>query len=122
MKKQLLLLSFACFLFAGSQFSFAQSKMEKQKVAIENADSSVKKNAEKVINLLKRHTKLDEKQKTKIYDIFVAVDKKMKAIETIENTEERQAKQSKMQVYINSKLQQVLSPEQYKVYIEKQAY
>lgn len=119
MKKQLLLLSFACFLFAGSQLSFAQSTIEQEKTALESADASVKKNAQKVINALERSTKLDATQKNKIYDIFVAVDKKMKGIDAIEDSAERKAKQSKMQDYINQKLQQVLTKEQYDMYIKK---
>lgn len=119
MKKQLLLLSFACFLFAGSQLSFAQSTIEEQKTAIESADASVKKNAQKVIDALERSTKLDAAQKNKIYDIFVAVDKKMKGVDAIEDSAERKAKQSKMQDYINQKLQQVLTKEQYEMYMKK---
>ncbi len=121
MKKHLLIAAFAFFLIGGSQMSFAQTKLENQKVAIENADSSVKKNAQKVINLLEREAKLDADQKTKVYDIFVAVDKKLKAIDTIEDAAEKKQKQTKMQAYINQKLQQVLTQEQYKLYLTKTA-
>lgn len=121
MKKHLLITAFAFFLVAGSQTAIAQTKLEKQKVAIENADSSVKKNAQKVINLLEREAKLDADQKTKVYDIFVAVDKKLRAIETIEDAGEKKQKQTKMQAYINQKLQQVLTQEQYKLYLTKTA-
>ncbi|MCK8480809.1 hypothetical protein [Psychroserpens algicola] len=121
MKKQLLILSFACFLFAGNKLSFAQSQMETQKHAIKNADDSVKKNAQKVINLLEREAKLDAAQKNKIYDIFVGVDKKMQGIDAIEDTSERKAKKEKMQAYIDQKLQQVLTKEQYALYTKKMA-
>lgn len=121
MKKHLLITAFAFFLITGSQMSFAQTTLENQKVAVENAGSSVKKNAQKVINLLEREAKLDADQKTKVYDIFVAVDKKLKAIDTIEDAEEKKQKQTKMQAYINQKLQQVLTQEQYKLYLSKTA-
>lgn len=121
MKKHLLISAFAFLLIGGSQMLYAQTKLENQKVAIENADSSVKKNAQKVINLLEREAKLDADQKTKVYDIFVAVDKKLKAIDLIEDAQEKKKKQTKMQAYINQKLQQVLTQEQYKLYLSKTA-
>lgn len=101
--------------------SFAQTQLETQNAAIENADASVKKNALKVINLLEREAKLDADQKTKVYDIFVAVDKKLRAIESIKDSEEQNQKKTKMQAYINQKLQQVLTQEQYKLYLSKTA-
>lgn len=119
MKKLLSILCFACFMFAGSQLSFAQSTIEQQKTTIKNADDSVKKNAQKVINALERGAKLDATQKNKVYDIFLAVDKKMKGIEAIEDASERKAKQTKLQDYVNQKLQQVLSKEQYELYMKK---
>lgn len=106
-------------MFAGSQLSFAQSTIEQQKTTIKNADDSVKKNAQKVINALERGAKLDATQKNKVYDIFLAVDKKMKGIEAIEDASERKAKQTKLQDYVNQKLQQVLSKEQYELYMKK---
>jgi len=119
MKKQLLILSLACFLCAGSQLSFAQTKTAKQTTAITNADESVKKNAQKVINLLEREAKLDASQKNKIYDIYSAVDKKMKGIAAIEDASEREAKEAKMQMYINKKLQDVFTKAQYTLYTKK---
>nr|WP_321235946.1 hypothetical protein [uncultured Psychroserpens sp.] len=119
MKKTLLLLSFACFLLVGNQLSFAQSQLEQEKTVVKSADDSAKKNALKVINLLEREAKLDAKQKTKVYDIFVGVNKKMKGIEAIEDATERKAKEAKIQNYINQKLQMVLTEKQYALYSKK---
>lgn len=99
--------------------SFAQTKVEQQKLSVKNTASSVKKNAEKVINMLERSTKLNATQKTRIYDIFVAVEKKMDGINSIKDPAEKKAKKGKLQTYINQKLQHVLTNEQYDLYLKK---
>ncbi|MBR9913870.1 MAG: hypothetical protein GYB32_03430 [Algicola sp.] len=119
MKKQLLLLTFACFLFAGTQISFAQAKSKSQIESVNNDASSAKKNADKVIQMLERSAKLDAKQKAQVYDIYNAVDKKMQGIDAVKDPAERALKKEKMQNYINSKLKQVLSSEQYEIYMKK---
>ncbi|WP_298755151.1 hypothetical protein [uncultured Psychroserpens sp.] len=121
MKKQLLLLCFACFLFAGSQLSFAQTTTKKQNTAITNSDYSAEKSAQKVINLLEREAKLDATQKEKLHDVFTAVEKKMNGIASIEDATERQAKKKKMRAYIDKKLQQIFTPAQYDIYKKKTA-
>ncbi|MCD2260673.1 hypothetical protein [Psychroserpens luteolus] len=121
MKKQLLLLCFACFLFAGSQLSFAQTTTKKQNTVITNSDYSAEKSAQKVINLLEREAKLDATQKEKLHDVFTAVEKKMNGIASIEDATERQAKKKKMRAYIDKKLQQIFTPAQYDIYKKKTA-
>ncbi|WP_298897441.1 hypothetical protein [uncultured Psychroserpens sp.] len=121
MKKQLLLLCFACFLFAGSQLSFAQTTTKKQNTAITNSDYSAEKSAQKVINLLEREAKLDATQKEKLHDVFTAVEKKMNGIASIEDATERQTKKKKMRAYIDKKLQQIFTPAQYDIYKKKTA-
>ncbi|WP_460219865.1 hypothetical protein [Psychroserpens sp. MEBiC05023] len=92
-----------------------------QEMTAHKIESSPKENAQKVINALEREAKLDASQKNKVLDIFVAVEKKMKGISAIENTEERSKKKAKMQEYINSKLKMVLTPDQYELYTKKMA-
>ena len=121
MKKQLLLLCFACFLFAGSQLSFAQAKVKSESTTVNNADSAAKKRALQVINLLERDAKLDATQREKVYDVFAAVSKKMKGIASIEDASERQNKKAKMRAYVDKKLQQILTPKQYGIYKKKTA-
>ena len=119
MKKSLLLLLFACFLFAGSQSTFAQSKLEQQKLTVKNADDSAKKEALKVINLLEREAKLDDTQKNNIYEIFVGVSKKKKNILGISDSAEQKAKLTKLQEYTNEQLQKTLTSEQFALYTKK---
>ncbi|WP_298900192.1 hypothetical protein [uncultured Psychroserpens sp.] len=121
MKKQLLLLCFACFLFAGSQLSFAQTTIKKQNTAVSNADYSAEKSVQKLTNLLEREAKLDATQKEKLYDVFAAVEKKIKGIASIEDATERQAKKKKIRAYIDQKIKQVLTPAQYEIYKKKTA-
>ncbi|WP_299274000.1 hypothetical protein [uncultured Psychroserpens sp.] len=121
MKKQLLLLCFACFLFAGSQLSFAQTTIKKQNTAVSNADYSAEKSVQTLTNLLEREAKLDATQKEKLYDVFAAVEKKIKGIASIEDATERQAKKKKIRAYIDQKIKQVLTPAQYEIYKKKTA-
>lgn len=121
MKKHLLILAAGLFLALGSQTTYAQTKLETKSAKAQQLESSAKKKAQNVINLLEREAKLDADQKTKVFDIFMAVDKKLNMIESIEDAEEKKLKQAKMQAYINQKLQQVMTQEQYKLYLTKTA-
>ena len=119
MKKHLLITAFAFFLFAGSQTTLAQTKLETNGATAQTMEVSAKKNAQNVINMLEREAKLDADQKTKVYDLFYGLEKKFQMIDVIEDPEEKKLKQTKMQAYVNQKLQQVLSQEQYKLYLKK---
>jgi len=119
MKKILLLLTFVCFLFAGNQSVFAQSTIEKQKTVIKNADDSVKKEASKVIGMLERQAKVTNAQKNDIYEVFAVVAKKKKNIESIENKAQKKAKLTKLEAYLNERLSQVLTSEQFALYKKK---
>ena len=121
MKKTLLLLTFACFLCAGNQLSFAQTTADQESLYAATAQSTPKENANKVINLLARSTKLNAEQKQKVLNVFESVDKKLKNIDALEDQSIKQAKQAKMQAYINQKLQQILTEEQYALYLKKTA-
>lgn len=118
MKKQILLLGLFCFLFAGSQVTFAQSKQEKQTIAAKSTNGSVKENAEKVIAIFERSDKLKDNQKQKIYQIFEAVEEKKSNIAGITDEKEKTMKTAKLQNFINTKLKDVLSNDQYKTYLK----
>ncbi|MFT4611334.1 MAG: hypothetical protein ACJA1H_000626 [Glaciecola sp.] len=117
--KKLLLLSVACFLFAGSQLSYAQTKADSQSLST-NAivQNSAKEKTNEIVNMLARTNKLDAAQQKKIYNIFASVDKKMKGVEAIKDSNVRSAKKAKMQEYINEKLKKVLTDVQYKEYLK----
>tara|TARA_B100000809_G_scaffold263675_1_gene317521 strand:+ start:4567 stop:4935 length:369 start_codon:yes stop_codon:yes gene_type:complete len=117
--KKLLLLSVACFLFAGSQLSYAQTKADSQSLSANTiVQNSAKEKTNGIVNMLARTNKLDAEQQKKIYEIFASVDKKMKGVEAIKDSNVKSAKKAKMQEYINGKLQKVLTDVQYKEYLK----
>lgn len=107
----------ACFLFLGSQVSFAQSKQEKKPLVATSAQST-ELSAEKVIGIFERGSQLNDSQKNKVKYIFEAVEEKRKGIATIEDDKARQKKTALLQNYINTKLMDVLTDQQYKTYLE----
>lgn len=117
MKKQILLWGLACFLFAGSQMTFAQSKQEKQTITADNASDSVKKDAQNLINLFERDDKLSDKQKERVYIVFAAAEEKLKNIESMTDEKDKKMKKAKLQNFINDKLSGVLTKAQFKKYL-----
>jgi polyphosphate kinase len=117
--KKLILLSVACFLFAGSQLSFAQTKVDSQ---IQSSSSTIqnspKEKTNQIANMLERTNKLDTNQKEKIYEIFTSMEKKMIGIEAVKDASSKNAKRAKMNAYINSKLKTVLTDEQFSIYLK----
>ncbi len=118
MRKQIFLMGLACFLFLGSQVSFAQSKQEKKPLVAKTTVQSTELNAEKVIGIFERGSQLNDSQKNKVHSIFEAVEEKRKGIATVEDDKERQRKTALLQNYINTKLMDVLTDQQYKTYLE----
>ncbi|MEM5565993.1 hypothetical protein WNY78_12800 [Psychroserpens sp. AS72] len=117
--KKLLILSVACFLFAGSQLSFAQSKADSPALTTSTTiKESAKEKTNEVVNMLLRTDKLDEAQQKKIYEIFSSVEKKMAGVESITDSSMKSAKKAKLQKYINEKLKNVLTDSQYQVYLK----
>ena len=117
--KKLLLLSVACLLFAGSQLSFAQTKADSQTVSSNTTIQNFpKEKTNQIANMLERTNKLEADQKEKIYDIFASMEKKIKGIEAVKDASSKNAKRAKMNTYINSKLKNVLTEEQFKIYLK----
>jgi enoyl-[acyl-carrier-protein] reductase (NADH) len=117
--KKLLLLSVACFLFAGIQMSYAQTTSDSQSlIANTTVQNSAKEKTNDIVNMFERTKKLDADQKEKIYDIFVSVDKKIKGVDAITDSSMKSAKKAKLQDYINKKLEKVLTEAQYKEYLK----
>lgn len=119
MKKSILVFTFACFLCAGSQLAVAQNGAQEEKNIIKAENDYAKKEALKVINILKRETKVEATQINKIYEVFVAVNKKKRNIESISDAAEKKAKLTKLQTYTNEQLEQVMTSEQFALYTKK---
>ena len=117
--KKIILLSVACFLFAGSQLSFAQTKADSQTLSSNTTiENSSKEKTNQIVNILARTNKLNADQIEKVYDIFVSMEKKNKGIESVKDASSKNAKRAKMNAYINSKLKNVLTEEQFKIYLK----
>ncbi|WP_040281169.1 hypothetical protein [Psychroserpens damuponensis] len=117
--KKIFILSVACFLFAGSQMAFAQTKANSPVVTSNTTiQNSAKEKTNEVVNMLLRTDKLDETQQKKIYEIFSSVEKKMKGVESIKDSSARSAKKAKLQKYVNEKLKNVLTDSQYQLYLK----
>jgi hypothetical protein len=117
--KRLLLLSIACFIFAGSQLSFAQTKADSQTLSPSTTIiSTPKEKTNQIANMLERTNKLEAGQKEKIYEIFASMEKKMKGIEAVKDASSKNAKRAKMNEYINGKLKNVLTEEQFNIYLK----
>jgi hypothetical protein len=117
--KKFLLLSVACFLFAGSQLSFAQTKADSQILSSSTTiQDFTKEKTNQIVNMLARTNKLEVDQQKKVYIIFASVEKKMNGIEAMEDASKKNAKRAKMQDYINSKLKTVLTEQQFKTYLQ----
>nr|WP_321229880.1 hypothetical protein [uncultured Psychroserpens sp.] len=117
--KKLLILSVACFLFAGSQLSFAQTKTKTPVVSSSaTIQNSPKEKTMQIVNMLERTNKLNEGQKKDVYQIYFSLERKMKGVDAIKDASEKNAKRAKMNDYINSKLKDVLNEEQYKIYLK----
>ena len=120
--KKILLLSLVCFVFAGSQISFAQNEANFQTATTSSvAQMTPKEKTNKIVNLLERTNKLDADQKQKVFDIFASVDKKMKGIDAIADDSQKIEKRAKMLTYINTKLKAVLTTSQYDTYLKNTA-
>ncbi|MFT5847449.1 hypothetical protein [Psychroserpens sp.] len=117
--KKILLLSVACLLFAGSQLSFAQTELNSQLAPSSTTmQDFAKEKTNQIVNILARTNKLEVGQQKKVYTLFASVEKKMNGIEAIEDASKKNAKRAKMQEYINSKLKNILTEQQFKTYLE----
>lgn len=116
MKKNILLIAAALFLFLGNQSVTAQAKMKKETKSSIVKKSDVKAK-EKTMNLI-RPLGLNDKQQEQVYNLFVTTGEKMSRANSGANAQELEAKQAKMDKYIVSKMKEILNEEQYKKYLE----
>ncbi|MCB0382660.1 MAG: hypothetical protein KDD05_04990 [Psychroserpens sp.] len=116
MKKNILLIAAALFLFLGNQSVSAQAKMKKevQSAIVKKSDVSAK---EKTMNLI-RPLSLTEKQQEQVYELFAKTGEKMGKASAESNAKDLEAKQAKMDQYVTAKLKEILNEEQYKKYLD----
>lgn len=117
MKKNILLIAAALFLFLGNQSVTAQAKMEKevQAISTDKTELSAKKETKSLI----RSLGLNKKQQEQVYSLFAKTNGKMsKATASNVDTKEQEVKQAKMDKYIMVKMKEILTEEQFKKYLD----
>jgi hypothetical protein len=122
MKKNILLIAAALFLFLGNQSLTAQAKMKKgtQTMSAEKSmiASQSEINAKKMTASLTRPLGLNQDQQEQVYSLFKKTEEKMNRASAATNGQELEAKQAKMDKYIMSQMKEILTDEQYKKYLD----
>jgi len=116
MKKNILLITAALFLFLGNQSVTAQVKIKKEVKSTVVQKDNVKAK-EKMASLI-RPLGLDKKQQEKVYDLFSKTQQKLTRAENEAKAEEFKAKQAKMDKYITLKMKEILNEKQYQKYLD----
>ena len=116
MKKNILFIAAALFLFLGNQSLTAQAKMKKdtKSAMVQKSDVSAK---EKTMNLI-RPLSLTEQQQEQVYSLLAKTEEKMSRASKESNAQDLEAKQAKMEKYVMSKMKEILNEEQYKKYLD----
>ncbi|WP_435413583.1 hypothetical protein [Psychroserpens mesophilus] len=116
MKRNILLIAAATFLFLGNQSMTAQTKIKKetQSAVIQKSNINAK---EKTMNLI-RPLGLNDKQQEQVYSLFEKTEEKMGRAGTEADAKQLEAKQAKIDQYIMSKMKEILNEEQYNKYLE----
>jgi len=122
MKKNILLIVAALFLFLGNQSLTAQAKMKKETKTMSAERSMIASqseiNAKKMTASLTRPLGLNQEQQEKVYSLFQKTEEKMNRASVATNTQELEAKQAQMDKYIMSEMKEILTDEQYKEYLD----
>lgn len=116
MKKNILFIVAALFLFLGNQSVSAQVKMKKDTQSISTVKSEAK--AEKMTTSLVRSLKLNKKQQEQVYNLFVKAEGKMNRASAVGDAKSLEVKQSKMDKFVKGSMKQILTEEQFEKYLE----
>ncbi|WP_431137181.1 hypothetical protein [Psychroserpens mesophilus] len=116
MKKNILLIAAALFLFLGNQSVTAQAKMEKERKSISVEKSHAK--AKEMTSSLIRPLGLNTKQQEEVYALFSKVEMKMGKVRAEVSSQDQKDKQTKMDEYVMASMKEILNEEQFKKYIE----
>ncbi|MEY8848045.1 hypothetical protein AB9K26_04480 [Psychroserpens sp. XS_ASV72] len=115
MKKSILFIAVAVFMFLGNQAVDAQAKIKNntQTQVSETVQATAKTKTTKLVRALE----LSSKQQEQVYNLFLKSEEKLsKASSEIEG-KELNAKQAKMDKYVEAKMKEILKEEQYKKYL-----
>ena len=116
MKKNILLIATALFLFAGNQSVTAQTKIKKE-VQSSSAEKIEVTAKEKTTSLI-RSLSLTKDQQDQVYKLFRKVEGKMSSTSNVKDAKEKEAIQTKMDKYVMASMKRILKEEQFKKYVE----
>ncbi|WP_425077714.1 hypothetical protein [Psychroserpens sp. S379A] len=117
MKKNILLIVAALFLFLGNQSINAQAKMEKE---VKTYDLSyIKANAKKKTKSLISYLDLNNKQQEQVYNLFIEVGQKIGKLQAKEDTKQKAAFTARMERYVSDSMKDILNQDQLKKYLAK---
>lgn len=115
MKRNILLIAAALFLFLGNQSVTAQAKLEKE---VKTYDLSyIKENAKKKTKTLVNYLDLNDKQQEQVYNLFVETQKKTSKTLTKVDSKKKKAITSRMDRYIADSMKEILTEDQFKKYL-----
>ena len=116
MKKNILLIAAALFLFLGNQSVTAQTKIKKE-VQSSSAEKIEVTAKEKTTSLI-RSLSLTKDQQDQVYKLFRKVEGKMSSTSNVKDAKEKEAIQTKMDKYVMASMKRILKEEQFKKYVE----
>lgn len=113
MKKSILLIATALFLFVGNQSVTAQAKIKKetQTFNLESVQASAKKKTDDLV----RPLGLTKSQQEKVHSLFVKIEEK-RSLST--DAKDQKAMQAKIDTYVMSSMKEILKEEQFNKYLE----
>ena len=115
MKKNILLIAAALFLFLGNQAVTAQATMKSD---VQKFDTeTVKVEAKKKTASLVRALNLSDEQQQQVYTLFTKIGNKMQVAKS-NSPKDVNAKKAKLNEYTKQKIKEILNEEQYTKYLE----
>ena len=118
MKKNILLIATALFLFAGNQSVTAQAKMKKEVQSISADKTKTEVSAKKKTASLIRPLGLNEKQQEQVYALFAKAGEKMSRASADSGAKIQGDKQAKMDKYVMAKMKEILTEKQFIKYLD----
>ncbi len=116
MKKNVLLIAAALFLFLGNQSVIAQAKMKKEVQSIRIEKPEVK--AKEMTTSLTRPLSLNKEQQEQVYTLFSKTEEKSNSIKMHSDSNDLGTSQAKMDKYVMSQMKEILNEKQFKKYLE----
>ncbi len=118
MKKGILLIAAALFLFLGNSSVAAQAQVKKNAQSIDKEKIEV--TAQKKTKSLIRVLGLSDEQQKQVYSLFTKTETKMEAAKNSSdgNAKEISAKEAKMKTFIKQKMKEILNEEQYLKFLD----